>query len=76
MNNRNEPCPCESGLKYKNCHGNTLKRQICQLAADRKMLELIQAEQIDKGLRCEHGMLKTEHCPSCKVGDHKTIIGG
>ncbi|WP_437341822.1 SEC-C metal-binding domain-containing protein, partial [Culturomica massiliensis] len=20
---RNDPCPCGSGLKYKNCHGKT-----------------------------------------------------
>ena len=24
---RNDPCPCGSGKKYKNCHGNLSKRQ-------------------------------------------------
>ena len=66
---RNDPCPCESGLKYKYCHGDMLKRDVCNRFANEKMVELIKQEQIRKGMRCEHGILKTEHCPNCKIGD-------
>lgn len=71
---RNQPCPCGSGLKYKHCHGNLLKQQMCQHVAEEAMKKLIFQEQINKGLRCIHGVLKKEHCPSCKVGDNKPII--
>lgn len=66
---RNQPCPCKSGLKYKHCHGDLCKQQICNLAANQKMISLIHEEQIKKGIRCKHGQLKTKHCPSCKVED-------
>lgn len=27
---RNDPCPCGSGLKFKNCHGDQVLQQKCQ----------------------------------------------
>ena len=41
---RNNPCPCRSGLKYKHCHGDIVKQQTCTRVANEKMVELIQAE--------------------------------
>lgn len=56
---RNSPCPCESGLKYKDCHGSEKFRHICQVAANdaaqRTMMMLIQQMQAQKGI-----------CPKCK----------
>lgn len=45
---RNEPCPCESGLKYKHCHGDALKRELCNRAANECMAKLITEEQYKK----------------------------
>lgn len=42
---RNEPCPCESGLKYKKCHGDPVKQMVCSRVANEKMVELIRVEQ-------------------------------
>lgn len=67
--NRNDPCKCGSGLKFKHCHGDIKKQLLCNQAVNELMLQLIKEEQIKKGLRCKHGVLKTEHCPSCKIGD-------
>ena len=44
MPDRNDPCPCKSGLKYKHCHGDIVKQQTCTRIANEKMVELIQAE--------------------------------
>ena len=66
---RNDPCPCESGLKFKHCHGDELKRAVCERVMMEKMVELILREKIKKGLICVHGTAKGEHCIDCKVGD-------
>ena len=47
---RNEPCPCNSGLKFKHCHGDEIKRAICNVLANDKMVELIHQEQIKQGI--------------------------
>ena len=66
---RNDPCVCGSKLKYKYCHGDGMKRIICNNAANEMMKHLVFAEQIKKGLKCIHGVWKTEFCKDCKVGD-------
>ncbi len=47
---RNEPCPCTSGLKVKHCHGDLIKRAICNQVAKEKLLELIIEERKKRGL--------------------------
>ena len=66
---RNEPCPCGSGLKRKHCHGDPLKIDSVNHAANVAMNHLIQCERVKRGIICEHGVLRTEHCKDCKVGD-------
>ena len=66
---RNDPCPCKSGLKYKICHGDPAKHAMVKRAAEVAMNHLIQNERIKKGIICKHGLLKTEYCKDCKVGD-------
>jgi len=70
---RNELCPCKSGLKYKYCHGDRNKILLCgavaKKAANECMLNLIHKEKVKRGLICEHGIAKNEHCQHCKVGD-------
>jgi len=66
---RNDPCFCGSGLKYKHCHADPMKKAMCNAAANAMMAQLILGEQIKKGLRCKHNVLKTEHCKECKLGD-------
>lgn len=66
---RNEPCPCESGLKYKYCHGDPLKRAVCERVMAETMVRLIIQEKLRKGLICEHGIAKDKHCKDCKIGD-------
>ena len=66
---RNYPCPCKSGLKYKKCHGDPVKIMQAKHAAEIAFKHLIQNERIKKGIICKHGLLKTEYCKDCKVGD-------
>lgn len=45
--NRNQPCPCGSGLKSKKCHNDTVKLYLAQKAYTDKLNELIK-EEVDK----------------------------
>ena len=74
---RNDLCPCKSGLKFKHCHGDSTKRMICERVMAEAMIRLIIQEQIKKGLICEHGIKKDEHCKDCKMGksDSELLIG-
>ena len=65
---RNDPCPCTSGLKFKNCHGDPGKRAVCERVMMETMARLIIDEKIRKGLICVHGVKKGDHCKDCKVG--------
>jgi len=47
---RNELCPCKSGLKFKQCHGDPKKQQVVQRFALALMGQLIRDEQMKKGL--------------------------
>jgi len=58
--NRNEPCSCGSGLKFKKCHGDLLKLQICNRCANEKMVELIREEQKKQIIR-----MQQENCKEC-----------
>jgi len=78
---RNSPCPCGSGLKFKYCHGDELKREVCNRVANEKMVQLIREEQKRQGLvprnfkcnSCEHTFDVPEKsvttgrgmCPEC-----------
>lgn len=65
---RNELCPCGSGLKYKYCHGDVVKRQLVQKFAAALMARLIQRTQMHKGLipwpyicnQCSEGFTKPQ----------------
>ena len=45
--NRNQPCPCGSGLKQKKCHADPIKIALAQRAYKEKFDELIK-EAVDK----------------------------
>ena len=47
---RNLPCPCGSGLKFKHCHGDELKKAVCNRVVNEKMVQLIREEQKKRGL--------------------------
>lgn len=66
---RNEPCSCGSGLKAKYCHQDPGKIAVCNRIVNEKMVQLIYQEKIRKGLMCEHGVPKNEHCKDCEIGD-------
>lgn len=51
---RNERCPCGSGLKYKKCHGDSVKHAKVIKAAEQFMLQLIYEE-------CEQKRINTEN---------------
>lgn len=42
---RNEPCPCGSGLKFKYCHNDPVKKAICEVMVREEMLRLIMQEK-------------------------------
>lgn len=66
---RNELCPCESGLKFKHCHGDEGKRAVCEAVMRETMVRLIIETKIKKGLICHHGLDINEECKDCKIGD-------
>jgi hypothetical protein len=47
---RNEPCPCKSGLKFKQCHGDPVKRAVCESVMAETMLRLIMQEKHKRGM--------------------------
>ena len=47
---RNQPCPCGSELKQKDCHGDPVKLQLCNKVAQMYMMRLIQEERKKKGI--------------------------
>ncbi|MBE3140133.1 MAG: SEC-C domain-containing protein [Thermoplasmata archaeon] len=47
---RNDPCPCESGLKFKYCHGDEMKQAVCNRVANEKMVQLIFQEKFKRGM--------------------------
>ncbi|MCK4814544.1 SEC-C domain-containing protein [bacterium] len=80
---RNEPCPCKSGLKFKYCHGDKLKQAVCNRVANEKMVQLIREEQRRKGISikvvcpdCNQMTGMVEHCEFCNhtgVVDEKLV---
>jgi len=51
---RNEPCSCESGLKFKHCHGDPRKLEIVKHLANEAMIIMIAFE------KCKRDMLSDE----------------
>ena len=47
---RNDLCGCNSGLKYKWCHGDPLKKAVCERIVHEKMVQLIMQEKHKRGL--------------------------
>ena len=47
---RNSLCPCNSRLKFKHCHGDILKQEVCNRVANEKMVQLIRDEQKKRGI--------------------------
>lgn len=47
---RNEPCPCKSGLKYKFCHGDPTKNAKVRDMANKYMAHLIVEDKIARGM--------------------------
>lgn len=66
---RNHSCPCESGLKFKHCHGDEGKRAVCEAVMRETMVRLIIETKLKKGLICIHGVKTGDHCKKCKIGD-------
>ena len=62
---RNDLCPCESGLKFKLCHGDTAKQVLCERVVQEAMLVLIFKERIKQDIICEHGVAKEDKCIDC-----------
>ena len=47
---RNQKCPCGSGLKVSDCHGDPVKLQLCNKVAQMYMMRLIQEERKKRGI--------------------------
>ena len=48
--NRNQMCPCNSGLKVKNCHGDQSLKRDASMIANAMLTLYILERRIDKGL--------------------------
>ena len=71
----NDPCPCESGLKFKHCHNDPIKKAVCEATVREKMYHLIVAEKIKKGLICQHLIPAGEKCVDC-MGPQEINVEG
>jgi len=60
MPGRNDPCPCESGLKFKHCHGDEMKIARAREAAERAMHAQIVIE-----LKKRKILASMFHCEKC-----------
>lgn len=83
--NRNDPCLCKSGLKFKWCHGDAMKIAVCNRIVNEKMVQLITTEKKQRGLipynytcnGCGHGFDNPAKgqvsdlplCPKCDSTD-------
>jgi len=65
---RNDPCPCGSELKYKKCHGDPVKRMICNRVANEHMVSLIRVEQRKKIIAKQQA--------ECKLCGHTGTVPG
>ena len=70
----NAPCPCESGLKFKFCHGDMAKQAACEAVVREHMYYLIVAEKIKRGLVCQHLVPTGEKCVDC-MGPQELDLG-
>jgi len=50
---RNELCPCKSELKFKHCHGDPVKRVVCETVMRETMVRLIMQEKFKRGMITE-----------------------
>lgn len=50
---RNDLCPCGSELKSKHCHGDQVKRAVCEKVMRETMLRLIMQEKFKRGMITE-----------------------
>jgi len=62
---RNKLCPCNSGLKFKFCHGNSGKVAACNRIANEHMSKLIAKEQHKRGILSDdqYKMFKERYDP-------------
>ena len=58
--NRNQLCKCDSGLKFKKCHGNVIFKVEAEQAYKDKMQELINQAIEDKYKRLTEGVKNAE----------------
>lgn len=62
---QNHPCPCDSGLKFKHCHNDPVKKGTVNRVANEVMVGLIIEEKVKRGLICVHGVATGEKCIDC-----------
>lgn len=62
---KNDLCPCNSGLKFKHCHGDPVKMVICDRIAFEHMSRLIAKEQHKRGILSDsqYKMFKEKYDP-------------
>lgn len=65
---RNDLCPCGSTLKYKKCHGDPSKQEVCNRVANEKMVQLIRVEQRKKIIRLQQA--------ECALCEHTGMVPG
>jgi len=62
---RNDLCPCNSGLKFKHCHGDSGKMAACDRIAFEHMSKLVAREQHKRGILSDdqYKMFKERYDP-------------
>ena len=71
---RNELCPCGSELKFKNCHGDPVKRAVCETVMRETMVRLIMQEKFKRGMITEEQLQMILDPAETEIEDDDVII--
>lgn len=71
---RNELCPCGSELKFKYCHGDPVKRAVCEVTMRETMVKLIMQEKFKKGMITEEQLQMILDPAGTEIEDDDSVI--
>lgn len=71
---RNELCPCKSELKFKHCHGDPVKRAVCETVMRETMVRLIMQEKFKRGMITEEQLQMILDPVETEIEDDDVIV--
>jgi hypothetical protein len=71
---RNELCPCKSELAFKHCHGDPVKRAVCETVMRETMVRLIMQEKFKRGMITEEQLQMILDPAGIEIEDDDGVI--